>query len=118
MVSTINKEDDEARLNQVSVSNKKIADKLRGQRIIHMIIVPIFDSDNNLQYILGIGEDVTEETLSMKIDLLFSITRRDILDQLSNIVNSWNVHNSRHPAKRCRHFLIRLSNRLSLSGTR
>ena len=42
---------------------------------------------NNLQYILGIGEDVTEETLSMKIDLLFSITRRDILDQLSIIVN-------------------------------
>jgi PAS domain S-box-containing protein len=88
MVSTIDIEDSEARLNQVSISNKKITDKLRGQRIIHMIIVPIFDSTNNLQYILGIGEDVTEETLSMKIDLLFSITRRDILDQLSNIVNS------------------------------
>jgi PAS domain S-box-containing protein len=88
MVSTIDKEDIEARLNQVSISNKKITDKVRGQRIIHMIIVPIFDSTNNLQYILGIGEDVTEETLSMKIDLLFSITRRDILDQLSNIVNS------------------------------
>jgi PAS domain S-box-containing protein len=87
MVSTIDKEDIEARLNQVSISNKKITDKVRGQRIIHMIIVPIFDSTNNLQYILGIGEDVTEETLSMKIDLLFSITRRDILDQLSSIVN-------------------------------
>ena len=88
MVSTIDKEDIEARLNQVSISNKKITDKVRGQRIIHMIIVPIFDSTNNLQYILGIGEDVTEATLSMKIDLLFSITRRDILDQLSIIVNS------------------------------
>jgi PAS domain S-box-containing protein len=87
MVLTIDQEDNEARLNQVSVSNKKIADKFRGQRIIHMIIVPIFDSDNSLQYILGIGEDVTEETLTMKIDLLFSITRRDILDQLSSIVN-------------------------------
>jgi len=87
MVSTIEKEDSEARLNQLSISNKKITDKVRGQRIIHMIIVPIFDSTNSLQYILGIGEDVTEETLSMKIDLLFSITRRDILDQLSNIVN-------------------------------
>jgi len=87
MVSLIDKEDNEARLNQVSVSNKKIADKYRGQRIIHMIIVPIFDSTNTLQYILGIGEDVTEETLTMKIDLLFSITRRDILDQLSIIVN-------------------------------
>ena len=88
MVTLIDKEDNDARLNQVSVSNKKISDKYRGQRIIHMIIVPIFDLDNALQYILGIGEDVTEETLSMKIDLLFSITRRDILDQLTIIVNS------------------------------
>jgi PAS domain S-box-containing protein len=87
MVSLINKEDDEARLNQISISNKKIADKYRGQRIIHMIIVPIFNSTNTLEYILGIGEDVTEETLTMKTDLLFSITRRDILDQLSVIVN-------------------------------
>jgi PAS domain S-box-containing protein len=87
MVTLIKKEDDEARLNLVSISNKKIADKYRGQRIIHMIIVPIFDSDKIISYILGIGEDVTEETLSMKIDLLFSITRRDILDQLSIIVN-------------------------------
>ncbi len=52
-----------------------------------MIIVPIYDSENTLQYILGSGEDVTEETLSTKIDLLFSITRRDVLDQLSIIVN-------------------------------
>ena len=87
MVAMINKEDAEVRLNQVSVSNKKIADKIRGERIIHMIIVPISDSTNTLQYIFGIGEDVTEETLSMKIDLLFSITRRDILDQLSIIAN-------------------------------
>ncbi len=87
MVSIIRNEDNDARLNQISISNKKIADRLRGQRIIHMIIVPIYDSDNTLQYILGIGEDVTEATLSMKIDLLFSITRRDVLDQLSIIVN-------------------------------
>ena len=86
MVSLIDKEDNDARLHQISISNKKVADKYRGQRIIHMIIVPIYDSGNTLQYILGVGEDVTEETLSMKIDLLFSITRRDILDQLSNIV--------------------------------
>ncbi|MDD1698571.1 MAG: ATP-binding protein, partial [Methanoregula sp.] len=87
MVSLINKEDNDVRLNQVSISNKKIADKYRGERTIHMIIVPIYDSGNTLQYILGIGEDVSEEILSTKIDLLFSITRRDILDQLSNIVN-------------------------------
>jgi PAS domain S-box-containing protein len=87
MVAMITREDNEARLNQVSISNKKIADKIRGERIIHIIIVPIFDSTNTLRYILGIGEDVTEEMLSMKIDLLFSITRRDILDQLSIIAN-------------------------------
>jgi PAS domain S-box-containing protein len=87
MVSIIKREDNEARLDKISISNKKITDRYRGQRIIHMIIVPVFDSTNILQYMLGIGEDVTEETLSMKIDLLFSITRRDILDQLSIIVN-------------------------------
>jgi PAS domain S-box-containing protein len=87
VVTLIKKEDDDARLNQISINNKKITDKYRGQRIIHMIIVPIYDSENTLQYILGSGEDVTEETLSTKIDLLFSITRRDVLDQLSIIVN-------------------------------
>jgi PAS domain S-box-containing protein len=87
VVTLIKKEDDDARLNQISITNKKITDKYRGQRIIHMIIVPIYDSENTLQYILGSGEDVTEETLSTKIDLLFSITRRDVLDQLSIIVN-------------------------------
>ena len=87
MVALIQQEDREAYLNQVSISNKKIADKTRGPRIIHMIVVPIFDSTNTIQYILGIGEDLTQETLTMKIDLLFSITRRDILDQLSIIMN-------------------------------
>jgi signal transduction histidine kinase len=58
-----------------------------GSRTIHLIIVPIFDSTQSIQYILGVGQDVTEESLKMKIDLLFSITRGDILDQLSVIVN-------------------------------
>lgn len=87
MVSGIAKEDKEAILNRILICNKKIANKKRGYRIIHMIIVPIFDSTNTLRYILGIGEDLTEETLNMKIDLIFSITRREILDQLSVIVN-------------------------------
>jgi PAS domain S-box-containing protein len=80
-------EDKEACLNHITICNKKISNKYRGQRIIHQIIVPIFDSTSTLQYILGIGEDVTEETLKMKTDLLFSITRHDILDQLSVIMN-------------------------------
>ena len=87
MVANITREDNEASHHHISIFNKKIKSKIRGQRIIHMIIVPIFDSTSTLRYILGIGEDLTEETLNMKIDLLFSITRRDILDQLSVIMN-------------------------------
>ncbi len=87
MISIIDREDQEAVLNHISISNKKISNKSRGQRLLHMIIVPIYDSENTLRYILGIGEDLTEETRNLKMDLLFSITRRDILDQLSVIVN-------------------------------
>jgi len=83
----IDKEDKEACLNQVFISNKQIVNKSLGPRTIHLIIVPIFDSTHTLQYILGAGEDITEESLKTKIDLLFSITRGDILDQLSVIVN-------------------------------
>jgi PAS domain S-box-containing protein len=85
--SVIDQEDKNAQLNKISISNKKITSKYRGQRIIHIIIVPIFDSTDTLKYILGIGEDVTENILSTKLDLLFSITRRDILEQLSVIMN-------------------------------
>jgi PAS domain S-box-containing protein len=88
MLSLIDQEDKEACLNHIFIGNKKIVNKSRGERIIHLIIVPIFDSKNNLKYILGIGEDLTDETLTMKIGLLFSITRTDVLDQLSIIVNS------------------------------
>jgi PAS domain S-box-containing protein len=87
MISIIDQEDKEAVLNHISVSNKKISNKLQGQRILHMIIVPVFNSENTLQYILGIGEDLTEETRNLKMDLLFSIIRRDILDQLAVIMN-------------------------------
>jgi PAS domain S-box-containing protein len=87
MVSFIEKEDKEVMLNRVIIRNKKIESGTRGYRIIHMIIVPIFDSSNTMRYILGTGEDLTEETLNMKIDLIFSITRREILDQLSVIVS-------------------------------
>jgi len=82
----IDKEDKEACLNQIFISNKLIVNKTLGPRIIHLIIVPIFDSTHSLKYILGVGQDITEESLKMKIDLLFSITRSDILDQLSVIV--------------------------------
>jgi PAS domain-containing protein len=85
--STIDEEDKEACLDGIFITNKKIVNKTLGPRTIHLIIVPIFDSTHSLKYILGIGQDITEESLKMKIDLLFSITRGDILDQLSVIVN-------------------------------
>jgi PAS domain S-box-containing protein len=86
MISTIDHEDQEAILNHIFISNKKISNKSQGQRLLHMIIVPIYNSENTLQYILGIAEDLTEETRNLKMDLLFSITRRDILDQLAVIM--------------------------------
>jgi PAS domain-containing protein len=85
--STIDEEDKGACLDGIFITNKKIVNKTLGPRTIHLIIVPIFDSTHSLKYILGVGQDVTEESLKMKIDLLFSITRGDILDQLSVIVN-------------------------------
>jgi PAS domain-containing protein/two-component sensor histidine kinase len=84
--AVIDREDNEACLNKFFTGNKKIVHKSLGPRTIHLIIVPIFDTVNNLQYIVGVGEDITEAALKMKIDLLFSITRRDILDQLSVII--------------------------------
>jgi PAS domain S-box-containing protein len=85
--STIDEEDKRACLEGIFIINKKIVNKTLGPRTIHLMIVPIFDSTHSLKYILGVGQDVTEESLKMKIDLLFSITRSDILDQLSVIVN-------------------------------
>ncbi|MDD1700954.1 MAG: ATP-binding protein [Methanoregula sp.] len=86
VVSIINQEDKEACLNHIYITNKKIVNKYLGERILHLIVVPILDSKNNLKYILGICEDFTDETLNMKIGLLFSITRTDVLNQLSIIM--------------------------------
>ena len=83
----IAQEDKEACLNQIFSINKTIGNKSLGLRTIHLIIVPIFDTNKNLQYLIGVGEDITEEALKIKVDLLFSITRRDILDQLSVIIS-------------------------------
>jgi PAS domain-containing protein len=85
--TTIDEEDKRACIDGIFIINKKIVNRTLGPRTIHLIIVPIFDSTHSLQYILGVGQDITEESLKMKIDLLFSITRGDILDQLSVIVN-------------------------------
>jgi PAS domain S-box-containing protein len=69
------------------VRNKIISSRNFGGTIIHMIIVPVFDSHGTPQYVLGISEDVSQQSINLKMDLLFSITRHDILDNLSVIMN-------------------------------
>ena len=86
-MATIEKEDRQVFLNRSEVKNKIISNKYLGDRIIHMIIVPIFDSGGTPQYILGISKDVSHENINLKMDLLFSITRQDILDNLAVIMS-------------------------------
>ena len=87
IVITIEKEDREFSLNRGELRNKILSNKYLGEQIIHMIIVPIFDSAGTLLYILGIADDVSHENVNLKMDLLFSITRHDILDNLSVIMD-------------------------------
>ncbi|MGA2917256.1 MAG: PAS domain-containing protein [Methanoregula sp.] len=87
MVSAIKKESIELFLNRSEVRNKIISNKHLDGRIIHMIIVPIFDSNGSPQYVLGISEDVSHQNINLKMDLLFSITRHDILDNLAVIAS-------------------------------
>jgi signal transduction histidine kinase/HAMP domain-containing protein len=87
MVAAIGKENVELFLNRSEVRNKIISNKHLDGRIIHMIIVPIFDSTGSPQYVLGISEDVSHQNINLKMDLLFSITRHDILDNLAVIAN-------------------------------
>lgn len=86
-VAAIEKEDRHLFLNRNEVRNKIISGKYLGDRIIHMIIVPIFDSGGTPQFIMGISKDVSHENINLKMDLLFSITRQDILDNLSVIMS-------------------------------
>jgi len=88
MVAQIEREDCEARLNRIAMNTKTVALEGQGDRILHMIIVPIFSSTRTERYMLGIAEDLTEQALHLKTDLLFSITRHDILDNLSVIMES------------------------------
>ncbi len=87
IVAAIKKENIELFLNRSEVRNKVISNKHLGGRIIHMIIVPIFDSHGTPQYVLGVSEDVSHQNINLKMDLLFSITRHDILDNLSVIMS-------------------------------
>ena len=86
MTERIKKEDLDALASRVELKYTKVSTKSKGDRVIHMIIVPIPDSNKSTRYLLGIAEDVTDEAITLKRDLLFSITRSDILDQLAVIM--------------------------------
>ncbi|MFA6363634.1 PAS domain-containing protein [Methanoregula sp.] len=86
MAAQIKGEDAEALTSRLEIKCKKVTTRTHGERVIHMIIVPIYDSKKSVRYMLGITEDVTEEVTNLKKDLIFSITRSDILDQLALIM--------------------------------
>lgn len=87
IIAIIEKEDRQIFLNRSEIKNKIISSKFLGDRIIHMIIVPIFDSGGTPLYTLGISKDVSHENINLKMDLLFSITRQDILENLAVIMS-------------------------------
>ncbi|MDO9325063.1 MAG: PAS domain-containing protein [Methanoregula sp.] len=87
MATVIETEDLAALNSQIHTRNKKISNKHPEERIIHVVKVLISDSSGNPRYILGMAVDLTEQTANLKQELLFSITRSDILDQLSIIMN-------------------------------
>ncbi len=86
MAARIKKEDARALASQMEIKYTKIMTKKHGERVIHMLIVPIYDSKRSVRYMLGITENVTGEAITLKKDLIFSITRSDILDQLAIIM--------------------------------
>ena len=118
MAAQIKREDAEALASRVEIKYKKITTKTRGQCVIHMIVVPIYDSQRSVRYMLGIAEDVTDEAVTLKKDLIFSITRSDILEQLAVIMTYLERASSRPRGKRCRRSLTRPLDRWNPSGTR
>jgi len=87
VASDIEGEDLQIIRNPHEVKSKIEDSHLPGGGVLHMILVPILDSNKKLQFILGICEDVSHENINLKMDLLFSLTRHDILDNLSVIMN-------------------------------
>jgi HAMP domain-containing protein len=83
----IEKEDWKIIHNPGEMLSKIVSSRLPGGNVVHLVLVPIVDSTGKLQYILGICEDVSHENINLKMDLLFSITRHDILDHLAVIMN-------------------------------
>ncbi|MGD0081420.1 MAG: PAS domain-containing protein [Methanoregula sp.] len=87
VVSAIEDEDRRVLVSGKDGQKQIVSRKYMRGRIIRTIIVPVFDSGGAPQYILGISEDISPGNINLKMDLLFSITRHDILENLSVIVN-------------------------------
>ena len=88
VIAGIRAEDAEACRSRIIVRNKVISGSRQGIRILHMIVAAITDGSGQPQFILGVAEDVTSENANLKMDLVYSITRHEILDQLSRIMSS------------------------------
>jgi len=86
MAAMIKNEDMDALATHGEIKYKRVTTETHGERVIHLVIVPIYDSTRSVRYILGIVEDVTDEAITLKKDLISSITRSDILDQLAIIM--------------------------------
>lgn len=87
LVETIQDENSDLFKHPGRVHSKIISNRSQGGRVIHMIVVPVFDSTGTPQYVMGISEDVSHQNINLKMELIFSITRHDILDNLSVIVS-------------------------------
>jgi HAMP domain-containing protein/signal transduction histidine kinase len=87
LATEIENEDLQISRNPANVRSKIVTSKIPGGNVIRLVLVPIVDSTEKPQFILGIGEDVSHENINLKMDLLFSITRHDILDNLAGIMN-------------------------------
>lgn len=87
MAEAIRNENAELFAGRGRVQSKIVSNRSLGGRVIHMIIVPVFDSHGSPQYVMGISEDVSHQNINLKMELIFSITRHDILDNLSVIIS-------------------------------
>lgn len=88
LVSGIEHEDLQIVQKSGEMKSKIVSSRHPGGSVLHTIIVPILGSDGKVQFILGICEDVSHENINLKMDLLFSLTRHDILDNLSVIMQN------------------------------
>lgn len=84
----IEQEDRETILSRRKMQNTVLSKSAKSGKIVYLVTVPLFDSEGNVKYLLGITNDVTQENINVKMDLLMSISRYDTLEQLSGILNS------------------------------